>query len=518
MPETVMPNGTFRRPQSAVRSELQPHSVHAEQAVLGGLLLDPSAWDKVADILVADDFYRPDHKFIFGAIGELAATKQPCDVVTVVGELERRAQLNLAGGLAYLGSLAGDTPTAANVRAYAEIVAERARKRRLLTLAGTDIPRAIADGMSATEVAQGLMPVLTEFAAPQSGSVSTLVFPTMADINTAVIEPKTPLFQDLLFPGAWLGVGRPKIGKSWLFLQMVLAAAEDDTFLGYPSMIPGAEALAIFAEDDDARIKSRLGALGVANAPTRCHVINQRQFFALAAQYGKQMTFVEFLGAWLRAHPKVKLVIVDTETATRQIWSGEAGSDGSHRIVETDYKQTRAFDALALELRMVIILVNHASKRKGEWVDIHELINRSNTALAGASGSIVLADPPDADPLDPTQKTRILGVRGRDLADDLLLAVHQHPDMPRFVSEGAYQLVQQTKAEQECMTALEGMMRDVEPNAYVTAKDLADALSKSAATIQRAISRMLKEGRTTWKGFRITAKPGKKGGLRLDPR
>ena len=119
-----------------------PHSIEAEQAVLGGLLLDPAAWDNVADVIIPEDFYRPDHKLIFQAIGALAGSAKPCDVVTVVGELERRSELDQAGGLAYLGSLARDTPTAANVRAYADIVRERSLLRQLIT-AGTEIAAAI---------------------------------------------------------------------------------------------------------------------------------------------------------------------------------------------------------------------------------------------------------------------------------------------------------------------------------------------------------------------------------------
>ena len=119
-----------------------PHSVEAEQAVLGGLLLDPQAWDSVADGVVADDFYRPDHRLIFTAIGELAGEAKPCDVVTVSQQLERTGKLEGAGGLAYLSSIARDTPTAANVRAYADIVRERSLLRQLIR-AGTDIVSAV---------------------------------------------------------------------------------------------------------------------------------------------------------------------------------------------------------------------------------------------------------------------------------------------------------------------------------------------------------------------------------------
>jgi replicative DNA helicase len=119
-----------------------PHSIEAEQAVLGGLLLDPVAWDNVADVVTEADFYRPDHQLIFAAIGTLAGDAKPCDVVTVSQHLERIAKLEAAGGLAYLSSVARDTPTAANVRAYAEIVRERSLLRQLIR-AGTDIASSV---------------------------------------------------------------------------------------------------------------------------------------------------------------------------------------------------------------------------------------------------------------------------------------------------------------------------------------------------------------------------------------
>jgi replicative DNA helicase len=119
-----------------------PHSVEAEQAVLGGLMLDASAWDQVADVIGSVDFYRPDHRLIFDAIGNIAAQNRPVDVVTVSEQLERSGQLGDAGGLGYLGALARDTPTAANVRAYAEIVRERSLLRQLLS-AGTEIAASV---------------------------------------------------------------------------------------------------------------------------------------------------------------------------------------------------------------------------------------------------------------------------------------------------------------------------------------------------------------------------------------
>ena len=133
-----------------IDAPVPPHSVEAEQAVLGGLMLDAAAWENVADTVTEDDFYRPDHRLIFGAIAVLAGENKPCDVVTVSQHLERAGKLEGSGGLAYLSSVARDTPTAANVRAYAEIVRERSLLRQLIH-AGTEIASAVFnnDGESA---------------------------------------------------------------------------------------------------------------------------------------------------------------------------------------------------------------------------------------------------------------------------------------------------------------------------------------------------------------------------------
>jgi replicative DNA helicase len=118
--------------------KVPPHSQEAEQAVLGGLMLDNEAWDAVADRLAEVDFYRHDHRLIFRAIAELAERNTPFDVVTLSERLEARGELAEAGGLPYLGMLARDTPSAANIRAYADIVRERSVLRQLISV-GTQI-------------------------------------------------------------------------------------------------------------------------------------------------------------------------------------------------------------------------------------------------------------------------------------------------------------------------------------------------------------------------------------------
>lgn len=146
----------FRRDnQDASAADLRtpPHSVEAEQSVLGGLLLDPLAWDHVADVLRSDDFYRPDHRIIFEAIGAVAGAGRPADAVTVGEHLARAGKLDDVGGLAYLGTLARDTPSAEHVRTYAEIVRERSLLRQLLQ-AGAETASSVFvnEGQSAREL------------------------------------------------------------------------------------------------------------------------------------------------------------------------------------------------------------------------------------------------------------------------------------------------------------------------------------------------------------------------------
>jgi len=115
-----------------------PHSIQGEQSVLGGLMLENSAWDQIADKVVDIDFYRREHQLIFRAIQALADHSRPFDVITLSEELERVSALQDAGGLAYLGTLAKDTPSAANIRAYADIVREYSVMRQLIKV-GTEI-------------------------------------------------------------------------------------------------------------------------------------------------------------------------------------------------------------------------------------------------------------------------------------------------------------------------------------------------------------------------------------------
>jgi replicative DNA helicase len=234
------------RSQGAPSSDpLQPpHSVEAEQAVLGGLLIDPAAWDQVGDMITADDFYRPDHRLVFGALAELVAAGKPGDVVTVSEQLAHNSNLDNAGGLAYLGTLARDTPTAANVRAYAQIVRERSLLRKLIT-AGREIASSAfgGEGLSARDLVDQAEKRVFEIAEQSTGRregaqrVSTLL-PGLIDqidewhSNPDKLRGLPTGFTDFdRLTGGLRGgdlvivAGRPSMGKTTLAVNMAEYAA-----------------------------------------------------------------------------------------------------------------------------------------------------------------------------------------------------------------------------------------------------------------------------------------------------
>ena len=112
--------------------KLPPHSLEAEQSVLGGLLIDNAAWDKIIDILKESDIYREDHRLIFRHIGQLIAASKPADVITVFESLKSVNKADDIGGLEYLNALAQNVPSAANIRRYAELVRDRGILRKLI--------------------------------------------------------------------------------------------------------------------------------------------------------------------------------------------------------------------------------------------------------------------------------------------------------------------------------------------------------------------------------------------------
>ena len=226
------------------RLKIPPNSVEAEQALIGGLMLNAQAWDKVADVVVAEDFYRKDHRLIFEAIGKLVEGGSPCDVVTLSEHLDGCGELEQVGGLPYLATLANETAGAANARAYAKIIRERSTLRALIS-AGNEISgNAFAtDGRSASEVLDDAERLVFEIA--EKGSRGRRGFRSLKQILPEAVDRIDLLHQsegeitgvssgynefDKMTAGLQKGdlviiAGRPSMGKTTLALNMAENAA-----------------------------------------------------------------------------------------------------------------------------------------------------------------------------------------------------------------------------------------------------------------------------------------------------
>ena len=226
------------------RLKIPPNSVEAEQSLLGGLMLDSEAWDKVADLVIASDLYRKDHRLIFGAIAALVEDSQPCDVVTVSEYLDSRNELESAGGLEYIATLANETPGAANARAYARILRERSTLRALIH-AGNEISGSAfsADGRTATQLVDEAESLVFEIA--EKGARGKSGFRPLKQILPEAVDRIDLLHQsggditgiptgynefDKLTAGLQPGeliiiAGRPSMGKTTLAVNIAENAA-----------------------------------------------------------------------------------------------------------------------------------------------------------------------------------------------------------------------------------------------------------------------------------------------------
>jgi replicative DNA helicase len=223
---------------------LPPHSIEAEQSVLGGVMLDSTAWDQIADRLVAEDFYRNDHRLIFEAAAALIERNQPCDAVTLSGHLESQGLLEQVGGLSYLGSLARDTPTTANIRAYADIVRERSVLRQLISAGNLIVGSALeTEGREAREVVDEAERAVFEIA--ERGSRGKVGFRPVKSILPEVVNRIDELYHSQgkmtgvstgfkhldemtsgLQPGDLIIIaGRPSMGKTTLAVNIAENAA-----------------------------------------------------------------------------------------------------------------------------------------------------------------------------------------------------------------------------------------------------------------------------------------------------
>ena len=224
--------------------KVPPHSIEGEQAVLGGLLLSPLAWDLVADVVTEADFYREDHRLIFRAIHELNDLSKPCDAVTVTEWFEVQGKADQIDGGSYINQLTSSTPSAANVKAYAEIVREKSILRQLIDV-GSEITSDVftSDGRDSKELLEAAERKI--FAIAEQGRRAGLDFVTVQETIKEAIEKIQELHE---FEGEITGIptgfkdfdkqtaglqpsdliiiaGRPAMGKTTLAMNIAEHAA-----------------------------------------------------------------------------------------------------------------------------------------------------------------------------------------------------------------------------------------------------------------------------------------------------
>ena len=244
--------------------KVPPHSTEAEQAVLGGLMLDNDTWDRVQEFVSDGDFYRHDHRLIFRAIGRLLERNVPFDAVTLAEQLDNEGQLAQVGGLAYLVELAKNIPSVANIRAYAQIVRERATLRELIRVSNEIADSAYAprgrDGAELLNEAERRIFEIAESRPKEGGPVviKKVLANTLNRIdelfNTgAAVTGLSTGFTDLdektsgLQPADLVVVaGRPSMGKTTFAMNLVenVLMRTDDSVLVFSLEMP-AESLAV---------------------------------------------------------------------------------------------------------------------------------------------------------------------------------------------------------------------------------------------------------------------------------
>jgi len=270
-----MPVFSERKTVASVEAlRVPPHSIEAEQAVLGGLMLAPESWDRVADRIGEADFYRKDHRLIFRAIGELSAKSMPYDAVTLGEWFQSQNLAEMVGGVGYVVELANTTPSAANIVAYADIVREKSVLRQLIDT-GTDIAGAAfqPEGRSSQELLEAAEQQVFQIA--EAGARGRKGFVPMRQAvkdafqilhhryeNRGTITGLTTGFTDLdekttgLQPSDLIILAaRPSMGKTALALNLAEAAA-----------IRGKKAVAVFSMEMSAsqlafRLISSLGRI-----------------------------------------------------------------------------------------------------------------------------------------------------------------------------------------------------------------------------------------------------------------
>jgi replicative DNA helicase len=372
----------FGLDRQVAQLRIPPHSIEAESSVLGGLLLDNSAWDRVGDLLTDRDFYRYEHRLVFTAIGALVNASKPADVITVFEQLQNQGKAEEIGGLAYLNSLAQYVPSAGNIRRYAEIVRERSVLRKLVT-ASDEIstnafnPKGRPVAAILDEAEQKIFNIGEEGARNKQGfqAMDTLVVDLldrvqeMADNPNDVTGVPTGFYDlDRMTAGFQAGdlivlAARPSMGKTALAINIAEHVALNE---GLPvavfSMEMGAAQLAVRIVGSIGRIDQghlRTGKLTDEEWPRLTEAIEKLRTISLHIDESAGLTSSELRANARRLSRqcgKLGLIVVDY----LQLMSGSS-SDGENRATELG-EISRGLKMLARELQCPVIALSQLNR------------------------------------------------------------------------------------------------------------------------------------------------------------
>jgi len=380
----------FSADQQIAQLRIPPHSVEAESSVLGGLLLDNSAWDRVGDLLVDGDFYRYEHKQVYAAISALVNTSRPADVITVYEHLQALGKAEEVGGLGYLNALAQYVPSASNIRRYAEIVRERAILRKLVsasdeiaTNAFNTQGRAVAQILDEAE--QKIFNIGEEGSRMKQGfqAMPQLVVDLldrvqeMADNQNDITGVPTGFVDfDRMTSGMQPGdlivlAARPSMGKTALAINIAEHVAVNE---GLPvavfSMEMGASQLAVRIVGSIGRVDQghlRTGKLSDDEWPRLTEAIEKLRNVSLHIDETPGLTPSELRAnarRLARQCGKLGLIVVDY----LQLMSGSSSSSGDNRATEIG-EISRGLKMLAKELQCPVIALSQLNRSVEQRTD-----------------------------------------------------------------------------------------------------------------------------------------------------
>jgi replicative DNA helicase len=362
---------------------IPPHSLEAESSVLGGLLLDNSAWDRVGDLLSDSDFYRYEHRLVYTAVSTLVNANRAADVITVFENLQSQGKAEEIGGLAYLNSLAQYVPSAANIRRYAEIVRERAILRKLVSVSdeiatsalntnGRPVPNIL------DEAEQKIFNIGEEGSRMRHGfqSMGNLVVELLDRVEEMSQNPNditgvpTGFFDlDRMTSGMQAGdlivlAARPSMGKTALAINIAEnVALKEGLPVAVFSMEMGASQLAIRIVGSIGRIdqgRLRTGKLQDEEWPRLAEAVERLRTVSLSIDETPGLTPSELRASARRLARncgKLGLVVVDY----LQLMSGSSGSDGDNRATELG-EISRGLKMLAKELQCPVIALSQLNR------------------------------------------------------------------------------------------------------------------------------------------------------------